>query len=79
MNVTIDLNKFLADANDEIDLLPYLIKLELLHKGIPVIIDPTNVRDPDFDVESGDFYYSINAETMIMEITYHEQEHRKSA
>lgn len=73
MKIKIDLNKILADANDEIDLLPYLVKLELQTVGVPVIIDPTNVRDPDFQISSGQLDYTINAETMIMEISYYER------
>ncbi|MEG1902768.1 MAG: hypothetical protein RR212_00070 [Bacteroidales bacterium] len=73
MKIKIDLNKILADANNEIDLLPYLVKLELQNIGVPVIIDPTDVRDPDFAIESGRLDYVINAETMIMEITYYDR------
>ncbi|AFC22158.1 hypothetical protein [Escherichia phage UPEC03] len=73
MKIKIDLNKILADANDEIDLLPYLVKLELQSLGIPIIIDPTDVRDPDFQITEGRLDYVINAETMIMEITYYER------
>ena len=73
MKIKIDLNKILADADNEIDLLPYLVKLELQNVGVPVIIDPTDVRDPDFSIESGRLDYVINADTMIMEITYYEQ------
>lgn len=70
MKAIIDLNKILTDIDYEIDLLPYFVKLELQNVGIPVIVDPTDVRNPDFEVEEGVLSYMINAETMIMEITY---------
>lgn len=74
MKIEIDLNKLLSDANDEIDLLPYFVKLELTELGIPIKIDPTNIRDPDFILESGVMDYSINVDSMVMEINYHEQD-----
>lgn len=55
MKAIIDLNKILTDIDYEIDLLPYFVKLELQNVGIPVIIDPTDVRNPDFEVEERGF------------------------
>lgn len=71
MITQIDLNALLSLANDEVELLPYFVKLELKRLGIPAIIDPTNIRDPDYTVESGVLDYKIDVDTMIMEIVYY--------
>lgn len=73
MKIEIDLNKLLLEANEEIELLPYFVKLELTEKGIPIKIDPTNIRDPDFVIERGFMDYKINVDNMVMEINYYEQ------
>lgn len=72
MKTVIDLNELLIDAEDEIDLLPYFVKLELTRLGVPVNIDPVNIRDPDIIVDVGELSYVINVDTMIMEIAYHD-------
>ncbi|QDH49152.1 hypothetical protein PHYNN_114 [Pantoea phage Phynn] len=72
MKTQFDLEKLLEDAQDEAELIPYLIKMELTRLGVPVIIDPVNVRDPDLAVTEGSIEYTIDAEKLIMEITYHE-------
>lgn len=74
MKIEIDLNKLLMEANEEIELLPYFVKLELTRKGIPVNIDPTNVRDPDFTLNSGSMDYIINVETIMNTTQQHEFE-----
>lgn len=71
MKTTIDLNSLLEEAHGEVDLLPYFVKMRLCEQGIPVKIDASDIRNPDFEVESGTFEYSIDVDTMTMEI-YHE-------
>lgn len=71
MITQIDLNTLLSLAENEIDLLPYFVKLELKRLGIPAIIDPMNIRDPDYAVETGSLDYKIDVDTMIMEIVYY--------
>lgn len=72
MKIIINLNDILVEANDEIDLVPYFVKLKLSELGCPVIIDPTNIADPDIDTHTGSIEYTINVDTMIMEIIYHD-------
>lgn len=70
MNTQIDLAKLLVEAEDEIDLLPYFAKLELQRLGVPVIIEPTDIRNPEYEVTTGSLEYKINVDSMIMEIHY---------
>ncbi|QFR55919.1 hypothetical protein JC221_273 [Yersinia phage JC221] len=70
MKLEIDLNKLYNEADEEIDLLPYFVKLKMNEMGIPVKIDPLNIRDPDIVLENGTAEYQINVDSMIMEITY---------
>lgn len=71
MKTTIDLNSLLEEAEGEVDLLPYFVKMRMSEQGIPVKIDANDIRNPDFQVESGSFDYKIDVDTMTMEI-YHE-------
>lgn len=45
--------KILEEVNAEPELIPYWIKLDLLDRKVPIIINPMNVKDYVFDVRSG--------------------------
>lgn len=45
--------KILQDINGESDLIPYWIKLDLLDRNVPIIIDPLKVSDKVIEVEYG--------------------------
>lgn len=66
----VDLNSLLEEAQGEVDLLPYFVKMRMTEQGIPVKIDASDIRNPDFEVEYGVFEYSIDVDTMTMEIYY---------
>jgi len=70
MKLEIDLSTLYKEADEEIELLPYFVKLKMKELGLPVIIDPLNIRDPDIVLEDGTAEYQINVDSMIMEITY---------
>ncbi|QPI18006.1 hypothetical protein POP12_214 [Pectobacterium phage POP12] len=71
--ITIDINELLDESDGEISLIPYFTKLRLREMGIPVSIDPEDVRNPDFTIEVGRLVPSFDWDTMIMEFYYYER------
>lgn len=71
MKTQFDLQQLLEDSQEEVELIPYFVKMELTRLGVPVIIDPVNIRDPELEVSEGSIEYTIDVEKMVMEITYH--------
>lgn len=74
MKTQFDLQQLLEDSQEEVELIPYFVKMELTRLGVPVIIDPVNIRDPELEVSEGSIEYTIDVEKMVMEITYHEKD-----
>lgn len=48
-------------------LIPYLVKLDMLENGIPVNINPLNIRDQDISISSGALKLSIDSEFLTYE------------
>lgn len=55
-----DIDKILEEVNNEADLIPYWIKLDLMEKGVPIEIDAMDVGCQYFRVETGSIDYSFN-------------------
>ena len=72
MRLKINLQKLLNEAEFESDLVPYFAKLFLRDLGVPVIIDPRNVKDPDLNVSTGriSHEYVVSDEEFVMVIDY---------
>lgn len=69
--LTLDLNSYLEEANGEVTLLAYFIKLALKDcHGIPMVINYKNISWQPFEVEFGDFTWSINPDKFTMDICY---------
>lgn len=58
MNFKYNLVKILQDVNGEVELIPYWIKLDLMDRNVPIVIDPTDVKDNIFTVEFGQITYN---------------------
>lgn len=67
---TYRIDDLLADAHGEPDLVPYMLKLRLLEAGIPVIIDPADVRNNEIYVGRGTLSATVNGD--FIEIEYNE-------
>lgn len=56
------------EANNELSVLDYFIKLHLRDHGIPVKIDPINIGldEPPFEVECGTLDYHTNEQLQMV-------------
>lgn len=61
-----DLGSLLNEVNNEPELIPYFIKLDLLDGGIPIEIDPTRISDNLFGVTNGTISYSQTDKEIIV-------------
>lgn len=61
-----NLVKILQEVNGEPDLIPYWIKLDLLDRGVPIEVDPMNVRDDQFGVVYGELTSNINEGILVI-------------
>ena len=64
-----NLVKVLREVNGEPELVPYWIKLDLLDRGVPIEVDPLNVRDDHFDVMYGKLSYFTNEGMLVIRWT----------
>lgn len=53
-----NLQEILKEINGEPALIPYWIKLDLLDHGVPINIDPLDVKNEYFNVHSGKIEYN---------------------
>lgn len=62
----------LEEAEFENDLVPYFAKLFLRDCGVPVIIDPCNIKNPDLEVSKGSIShsYSVSEDEFSLIIDY---------
>lgn len=66
----LDLNRLLDEANGEVELLSYFIKLVLKDYNIPIKMNINNISWQPFEVESGELDWKINLDNMTMDIEY---------
>ncbi|MGL4521365.1 MAG: hypothetical protein ACRCWQ_02270 [Bacilli bacterium] len=52
-----NLIEILNEINGEEDLIPYWIKLDLLDRGVPIEVDPLEVKNQRFAVRYGEISY----------------------
>lgn len=64
-----NLVKVLQEVNGEPELVPYWIKLDLLDRGVPIEVDPLNVRDDQFKVVYGKLGYFTNEGMLVLRWT----------
>lgn len=70
MKLTIPIDVLLADAMNELELIPYMLKLRLREHGVPVLIEPSLVRSDSITVLHGSITLTVNSDTI--EIEYNE-------
>lgn len=58
----------LHDVNGEPALVPYMVKLDLLDRGIPVIVDPLDVADGELAVSEGSI--DFNFKELYLEVIW---------
>lgn len=60
------LGDVLNDVNNEPELIPYWVKLDLLDNGVPIEIEPLRVSDNLFEVRSGNVTYTQTEKEIIV-------------
>lgn len=60
MRLKINISRLLEEAEFETDLVPYFAKLFLRDCGVPVVINPCNIKSPDLEVLTGTISHSYN-------------------
>lgn len=64
ISLSIDPLDLLIQSNYELDLVPYMLKINLLESGIPVIIDPLSIRSNLLVLKHGELTVSDNGLTV---------------
>lgn len=70
MKLIIPIYELCHDAMNEIELIPYMLKLRLREAGVPVLIEPTKLRSDRVIVLCGSIALTITPDNI--EIEYNE-------